>query len=168
MSEQQEKTILPLREFIFFHRAMLISTDAQFSVHTDVKIEEETLTGYMQLTVSIMHKHFPESIIQEVFIWNITRSDRSVWTISQARLEKLTGEKYDAMILRRKARIQNWYRSRVEKIEPLINVLAMQMFINGEVTVDKIEMLIQEKYRPQGGAEMIARLPWNDDDELQV
>ena len=78
------------------------------------------------------------------------------------------GERYDAKIRRQKVRAQNWYTARVEKIEPLINRLVMQMFINGEVTVDKIEMLIQEKYRPQGGAEMIARLPWNDDDELQV
>ncbi len=168
MSEPQEKTILPLRQFIFFHRAMLISTDVQFSVHTDVKIDEETLAGYMQITVSIMHTHFPENTIQEVFVWNITRGDRSVWTISQARLEKLTGEKYDAIILRRKIRVQNWYASRVEKIEPLINCLVMQMFINGEVTVDKIEILIQEKYRPQGGAEMIARLPWDGKDEYKV
>lgn len=168
MSDQEEKTVLNLRPFIFFHRNMFISPDTQFSIHADVKMEAGELSGYMQLTVAIMHTHFPGNIIQEIFVWDITRSDRSVWAIPREKLEKLMGERYDAKIRRQKVRAQNWYMARVDKIEPLINRLVMQMFINGEVTVDKIEMLIQEKYRPQGGAEMIARLPWNDDDELQV
>lgn len=57
---------------------------------------------------------------------------------------------------------------RVEKIEPLINRLVMEMFINGSVTVDYIETLIQEKYRPLGGAEMIARLPWDEEEEYRA
>lgn len=81
MTEQSEKTHLPLRHFIFFHRAMLISTDTQFSTHTDVKVDADTLCGYMQLTVSIMHSHFPGKVIQEVFVWDISRSDRKAWEI---------------------------------------------------------------------------------------
>jgi hypothetical protein len=169
MSDDQEgRTFLPLRQFIFFHRAMLISTDAQFSIHTDVKMEAETFAGYMQLTVCVMHKHFPDNVIQETFVWDITRPDRSMWAIPQEKLEKVCGEKYEMLIHRKKVRAQDWYMARVAKIELLINHLVMQMFIDGCVTVDKIEMLIQEKYRPQGGAEMIARLPWDDKDSYQI
>ena len=65
MSENSGKTEFPLRPFTFFHRAMLISVDTQFSTHTDIKIDGETLAGYMQITVCIMHQNLPGSVIQE-------------------------------------------------------------------------------------------------------
>lgn len=168
MSENSDKTELQLRPFTFFHRAMLISVDTQFSTHTDIRIDPEILAGYMQLTVCIMHRNFPEGVIQEKFTWDVTRSDRASWIIPKERLEKLTGDRYDARIRRQKESAQNWYQRRIEKIEPLINHLLMQMFVNGSITIDEVERLVQERYRPQGGAEMIARLPWDDKDDYQV
>ena len=168
MSENSGKTEFPLRPFTFFHRAMLISVDTQFSTHTDIKIDGETLAGYMQITVCIMHQNFPGSVIQETFVWDVTRHDRSAWAVSRGKLEKLYGERYDARVRRQKTRAQDWYRRRIEKIEPLINHLLMQMFVNGSVTIDEVELLIQNKYRPQGGAEMIARLPWDDSEDYQT
>lgn len=169
MSDSQEyKAELPLRQFTFFHRNMLISIDTQLSIHTDVKIDGKTLAGYMQTTVCIMHQHFPSNVINESFVWDITREDRTVWDILPDRLEKLSGERYDAVIRRQKTKVQSWYMARVEKIEPLLNALVMQMFIDGSVTVDKMEALVQEKYRPQGDAEMITRLPWDDKDSYEV
>ncbi len=156
---------LQLRPFTFFHRAMLISVDTQFSTHTDIRIDGETLAGYMQLTVCIMHRNFPDNVLQETFVWDVTRPDRSVWAVSRGKLEKLTGERYDARVRRQKTRAQDWYRRRIEKIEPLINHLLMQMFVSGSITIDEVEILVQEKYRPQGGAEMIARLPWDEKDD---
>jgi len=152
MSEQSDKTNLNLRPFTFFHRNMFISTDTQFSMHADVKMDAGELSGYMQVTVAIMHIHFPSNIIKETFTWDITRHDRSVWAIPKEKLEKLTGERYDAKVRYQKRRAQNWYMARVERIEPLINRLVMQMFINGSITIDEVERLVQEKFRPQGGA----------------
>lgn len=160
--DHEAKAVLPLRQFTFFHRNMLISTDTQLSVHTDVKMEGDTLAGYMHTTVRIMHQHFPDNVIEESFVWDITRENRAAWAIPPAKLEKLHGEAYDARIRRQKTTVQNWYMARVEKIEPLLHTLVMQMFIDGYITVDKMEMLVQEKYRPQGDAEMIPRLPWDE------
>lgn len=172
MSENSEKTVLQLRPFWFFYRSMLISDDTQFSTHVDVKIDKEDMAGYIQLTVCIMHQNFPSGVIQEKFVWDVTRSDLSVWDFSERELkqiEKLSGDQYDTKIRRRETRVRSWYGNRIEKIEPLMHRLLMEMFISGDMTVNGIDMLVQERYRPQGGAEMIACLPWDDkDDDRQV
>ena len=165
MSQSDDRMTLTLRQFVFFHRTMLIPADTSLSIHFDCKVCPAEHTGYMVINVVLMHQNFPGPQISEKLVWDITREDRHLWHLPQEKLEKLTGDRYDVRMRRQKAKIIAWYMHRIEKVEPMLNKLILQMFLDSRITADKIEMFVQEKYRPQGGAEMVTRIPWDDDED---